>query len=839
MKVTFKTGSEANYGSTNGELFFASNTKQIMLNGIKYIPKKLSELTNDSGFITSITKSMVEGVLTGNITSHTHSYLPLSGGTLTGNLTCNGTITAATFNGSLNGTAANASKLATHSVTDLVYRTIYPANATGILIETNIAAATNKMVNVHIWGNSYAKTTPIDTYIQFYYKNNGEIVNCGCTHLGYNLGDVYVFIYKSLVHIWFDVSGTHYPTINAFVGTNEDGDISGTYNHITSLTKGSKPTSGISREKVITPKVNAFTDSNVAYASKLATPRKITIGSTYKSFDGSRDIEFALNSIITQSDTINVGTLNVAVNAEITGALNVSGGDISGELANKLNITLGSTTTTYDNTDNKSITITPSTIGAAEASHTHSYLPLSGGTMSNTNLVTNLNADMLDGYHASNLVKFYLSPMSSGAPADSAKSWFKNTMPAGTGAIVYNVPGSEKTIIAGKSTGGAYGHMLQLNYDDNYLRILRCWNNHWETTDWEKISAGYADVAGKWSNSRTITLTGSVTGSVSIDGSANVSLATTTNHTHSEYLPLTGGTLNGALTVPTLTSTGGIVLGAESINGSLGIKKYNEGFIGFSDIPGGINGSAPFAGISLGWDIGPETSANSVRINASTFTYKGNSVLHSGNLGYTSSGLSRAVQKDASGNLFIVAPSLFEQGISNNYPKNLRWSNETEGQLVYDTEETAGNTTTVEVSIPVANGTSKGFLKSTSTVTNVTGYTPCPVVSGTPYYKEDCLYLVSTEIGFDISFDMDFGVNHTYNFGGTHEYLANYTHETLPRCVVLCIGSRDAFRRILFWLEFFDDENPYIANFYNVAYKTWLTIDVPSRQIILVYDNIA
>ena len=73
MKVTFKTGSEANYGSTNGELFFASNTKQIMLNGIKYIPKKLSELTNDSGFLTSITKSMVEGVLTGNVTSHTHS----------------------------------------------------------------------------------------------------------------------------------------------------------------------------------------------------------------------------------------------------------------------------------------------------------------------------------------------------------------------------------------------------------------------------------------------------------------------------------------------------------------------------------------------------------------------------------------------------------------------------------------------------------------------------------------------------------------------------------------------------------------------------------------------
>lgn len=33
------------------------------------------------------------------------------------------------------------------------------------------------------------------------------------------------------------------------------------------------------------------------------------------------------------------------------------------------------------------------------SNHTHSYLPLSGGTMANTDLVTNLNADLLDGKH--------------------------------------------------------------------------------------------------------------------------------------------------------------------------------------------------------------------------------------------------------------------------------------------------------------------------------------------------------------------------------------------------------------------------------------------------------
>lgn len=42
-----------------------------------------------------LTKASVEEVLTGNITSHTHSYLPLTGGSLTGNLSTTGIITSA------------------------------------------------------------------------------------------------------------------------------------------------------------------------------------------------------------------------------------------------------------------------------------------------------------------------------------------------------------------------------------------------------------------------------------------------------------------------------------------------------------------------------------------------------------------------------------------------------------------------------------------------------------------------------------------------------------------------------------------------------------------------
>lgn len=66
------------------------------------LPTKVSQLTNDSGYLTAITKAMVEGVLTGNITTHTHSqYLTthqsvtLASGTNNGTLklTVGGTVT--------------------------------------------------------------------------------------------------------------------------------------------------------------------------------------------------------------------------------------------------------------------------------------------------------------------------------------------------------------------------------------------------------------------------------------------------------------------------------------------------------------------------------------------------------------------------------------------------------------------------------------------------------------------------------------------------------------------------------------------------------------------------
>ena len=58
--------------------------------------------------------------------------------------------------------------------------------------------------------------------------------------------------------------------------------------------------------------------------------------------------------------------------------------------------------------------------------------------------------------------------------------------------------------------------------------------------------SGNAATATKLATARTISLTGSVTGSGTFDGSGNLSITTTTNHSHS-YLPLTGGTMTGQI----------------------------------------------------------------------------------------------------------------------------------------------------------------------------------------------------------------------------------------------------------------------------------------------------
>lgn len=88
----FVVGNEANYNASafGKSIFFAPNTKQLIVDSVKYIPKSLSELANDVGYLTPSALNTWQG---------------------TPNITTLGTITSGVWNGSpiVNGYLANSS----------------------------------------------------------------------------------------------------------------------------------------------------------------------------------------------------------------------------------------------------------------------------------------------------------------------------------------------------------------------------------------------------------------------------------------------------------------------------------------------------------------------------------------------------------------------------------------------------------------------------------------------------------------------------------------------------------------------------------------------------------
>lgn len=154
----------------------------------------------------------------------------------------------------------------------------------------------------------------------------------------------------------------------------------------------------------------------------------------------------------------------------------------------------------------------------------NSYAPTkTGGGASGTWAISiSGNADTVDGYHASN---------------GSNKPW--GTIPVITTNGWMDV-GKQFEFHFDNSTGSDYSTALVCT--GNYSNIVNLPSKGGTIA----LTTDNVASASKWATARTITLTGSVTGSVSIDGSGNVTLTTTTNHTHS-YLPLSGGTMTGTI----------------------------------------------------------------------------------------------------------------------------------------------------------------------------------------------------------------------------------------------------------------------------------------------------
>ena len=97
-------------------------------------------------------------------------------------------------------------------------------------------------------------------------------------------------------------------------------------------------------------------------------------------------------------------------------------------------------------------------------------------------------------------VKYAGDQQSIGAdsPASGAKDWVTaSNLPNGN-ALVYNSAGAEYSLLYAFRTDNIInGTILKWGYSDKYMRILRRMGGTWQSDDWEKISAGYADNAGQ------------------------------------------------------------------------------------------------------------------------------------------------------------------------------------------------------------------------------------------------------------------------------------------------------------------------------------------------------
>ena len=110
------------------------------------------------------------------------------------------------------------------------------------------------------------------------------------------------------------------------------------------------------------------------------------------------------------------------------------------------------------------------------------------------------NANKLDNIDSTGFLAWTGMSASGGssAPFQTSVDFFNNTANLNAGArMIYNYPGSEYTILyTRRSDDVGHGTILRWGYPDNYIRMIRMISGSPQTSDWEKISAGYADSAG-------------------------------------------------------------------------------------------------------------------------------------------------------------------------------------------------------------------------------------------------------------------------------------------------------------------------------------------------------
>lgn len=513
---TFNTSLLPTVPVSKGGTGLASLTSgQVLIgNGTGNVGFRAIDATNGgtSGSTSLITSGAVFAGLAGKSnTGHTHNYLPLTGGTLTINSYYGLTIKRSDANGAAISYQNSAGAIGGAGfLSDGNFQVSSGSNTNGNIFKANTTSA--------VFPGTVTATTFIGnlngtaTKATLLNPNNGVTtgsstwrggITDGKVVWGQNFKDTSISGDTGDLTLWLAPSGTM-ATLNMSIDGNyyATGNKpvlhSGNYTSytVTKTGTGASGTWGIN-----------ITGSAVT-ATKWQTARTITIGKTGKSVDGSENVSWSINDIGALPQIIGYYGSNTANTNGWYKVCTVSQSGYSDFSINLL-ITHG--------------------YGRQASGLVHIHTRCDNGT---SITIKTLKWLYRYGFNAEDLVI-----------TTGNNTWSLYVMNTNTQHGRIQVQVLSKSGTAGDTTFTLTNNETKESSSPN------------GTSATDGATVQLANTASKWTTPRTLTLTGSITGSVSIDGSGNVSLATTTNHTHNYAAsPSAGGAAN-LLYLPRVTGS--------------------------------------------------------------------------------------------------------------------------------------------------------------------------------------------------------------------------------------------------------------------------------------------
>lgn len=257
------------------------------------------------------------------------------------------------------------------------------------------------------------------------------------------------------------------------------------------------------------------------------------------SVNGSANVNLKLPATIKATLTGNASTATTLANARtINGtSFNGSANITTANWGTARTITIGNTGKSVNGSAN--ITWSLSEIGAAASSHTHSYLPLSGGTITGPISVA-FGGTWIDGYKGLNSI------INSTAPASSQVTLWRKNLNSGVGAVyAYTdmIGFSYQDNSAIEDNTNAVKYSVGLNDNGSFMPGISNlvdlgtssykWKNVYATTFTGNLAgnattATTATKANQLTTARTIAISGGVTGTATaFNGTANITIPVT------------------------------------------------------------------------------------------------------------------------------------------------------------------------------------------------------------------------------------------------------------------------------------------------------------------------